>query len=82
MQDARTFIDSLGRKRVMDRLNASDQAMTNAIKRGLPSRWFAACKELADELDQDCPPELFGMVGFDEDAGGTPDAVSQGGGSK
>lgn len=66
MEQARKFIDTIGRKRAMVRLNVSDQAMTNAIKRGLPARWYAGCKEIADELGEHCPPELFGMVGFDE----------------
>lgn len=64
MASNQQFIEKIGRQRAMRRLGISEQAMSNAIKRGFPARWYAGFKELADEAGEECPPELFGMKGF------------------
>lgn len=71
-QARRQLVSDLGRREVMSRLNIKDAAMTNAIKRGLPAKWYAAFQEIADEKGLGCPPELFGMLGVGPHLEATP----------
>lgn len=54
--------DAVGRKKMADALGVLPTAVSNAVVRGwFPSSWFLVVKALADEVGQDCPPELFKM---------------------
>ena len=52
--------DKIGRKKLADALHVLPTAVSNAVVRGyFPSSWVLVVKALADEVGQDCPPELF-----------------------
>ncbi|MEL7090236.1 MAG: hypothetical protein AAFN94_00740 [Pseudomonadota bacterium] len=65
MSDAEQFVKEVGRQRLIERLGVSEQAVTNGISRGLPARWYAASKQLADEMGVECSPKMFGMIGVE-----------------
>jgi len=62
MSNAHDFADAIGRRKIADALGVGLTAVSNAVTRGrFPSSWFMVCKELADQVGADCPPDLFGM---------------------
>jgi hypothetical protein len=63
------LLAKLDRKRIAARLGVSEHALTVAAGRGrLSASWFAAISEECAGDGIACPPELFGMKGFDASA--------------
>lgn len=62
---AEQLIDSIGRKRIADRVGVGLTAVSNAaVRKRIPSSWYAACRALASDQGIECPPELFGQKGM------------------
>lgn len=62
MITASEFADAVGRKEIADKLGVGTTAVSNAVVRGVfPSSWFFILQELSNDLDVECPPELFNM---------------------
>lgn len=60
------LLDKLDRKRIAGRLGVKDHALTMAVARNrLPASWYAVVTEECASVGVECPPELFGMKGFD-----------------
>ncbi|WP_277022212.1 hypothetical protein [Paracoccus hibiscisoli] len=62
MTTSHDLADAVGRKKIADALGVLPTAVSNAVVRGwFPSSWFLVVKSMADQVGQDCPPELFKM---------------------
>lgn len=67
--DARAIIERLGRKAIADRLHVGLTAVGNAASDNMfPAAWYAAIKDMCDEVGQECPTFVFNFKGLSREA--------------
>lgn len=59
---AEQFADKIGRSNIAESVGVGLTAVSNGVTRGrFPAGWYEACRRLASDVGENCPPELFGQ---------------------
>lgn len=58
------IISAIGRTKLREKLGVTDSAISNALARSVfPPKWYRIVKEECEEVDAECPLDLFGFMG-------------------